>query len=169
MKTSKYVGTNQFSGKSLADRFWEKVDVRDRDSCWKWQGSRHWQWKYGSFMLNGKVTAAHRIAWVLYYGYIPQEMLVCHKCDNPPRVNPNHLFLGTVADNNLDKKLKGRQDERGEKNGRARLVAADVLEIRRLFSLGVTGAEIGRAFNITKEHAYGIRDKKAWSHLEESK
>jgi len=165
MKT-KFMGNNQFSGKTLEERFWEKVDIRKEDECWEWQGSRHWQWKYGNFNYNGKSIAAHRISWEFCNKKeIPAGMCVCHKCDNPPCVNPSHLFLGTVADNNLDKKMKGRQDEKGEKNGRAKINRNDVVDIRIVHKLGATYASIGREYSLDPVTISGICKGKLWSHI----
>lgn len=165
---SKFVGTNQFSGKTIEERFWEKVDIRGEDECWEWQGSRHWQWKYGNFNLDGKYMAAHRFSWQLANNtIIPKGMLVCHKCDNPPCVNPKHLFLGTVADNNLDKKLKGRQDEKGEKNGRAKLKVGDVINIRIAHKAGETFASLGRKYNLDPVSISYICKGRNWGHIRE--
>lgn len=164
---SKFIGTNQFSGKPLDARFWEKVDVRSIDECWEWRGSRHHKWGYGHFRLNGKVESAHRVSWQMMNGDIPDGLVVCHNCDNPPCCNPKHLFLGTIADNNLDKKIKGRQDEKGEKNGRAVLKSENIVYIRKQRKLGVSGAELGRMFNVTKENIYDICSGKRWSHIKE--
>lgn len=93
----------------LTDRFWEKV--AKSDGCWLWTGSRQRN-GYG-FLFAGTrkephPERAHRVSWRIHFGEIPDGLWVLHKCDNPPCVNPEHLFLGTRTDNMRDCARKGR-------------------------------------------------------------
>ena len=99
----------------VAVLFNERVAVGTADQCWEWSGSR-FRTGYGRLKIDGKTTSAHRLSWMLHNGPIPDGTCVCHRCDNPPCVNPEHLFLGTKADNNLDRDAKGRT-ARGDRNG----------------------------------------------------
>lgn len=91
---------------SLAERFWEKV-VKS-EGCWEWSGARSKHGRYGIINVGGRSTKAHRVSWELNRGPIPPGAKVLHHCDNPPCVRPDHLFIGTQADNLADGRRKGR-------------------------------------------------------------
>lgn len=96
---------NIIEPKSTQDRFWERVSRSSR--CWIWTGA-HDRAGYGWMRIDGIIIGAHRIAWELAYGPIPDGLLVCHHCDNPTCVRPSHLFLGDHQDNYDDMVTKGR-------------------------------------------------------------
>lgn len=94
--------------KTAVERFWANVDKRGPDDCWLWTASRK-PFGYGQMMIAGKMKRAHRYSWELASGSPPDGGLsVCHSCDNPPCVNPKHLYLGTQGDNIREAERKGR-------------------------------------------------------------
>jgi len=93
------------------DRFWESVNIGADGDCWEWQLAR-FPSGYGHLQWGRKDTYAHRLAWELNNGPIPEGMCACHKCDNPSCCNPSHLFLGTQQENILDAVDKGRWGNR---------------------------------------------------------
>lgn len=118
------------------ERFWSKVDKSGE--CWEWTASKDGS-GYGKMLYRGALVRASRLAWMFTFGEIPEDLFVCHHCDNPGCVNPEHLFLGTQKDNMLDMVAKDRQrkiGQLGEHNGRAKLTEADVREIRIRYEEG---------------------------------
>jgi hypothetical protein len=87
------------------ERFWAKVEKQE-SGCWVWQGAT--RSGYGAIKIDGKVKGTHRVSFEMANGPIPEGLLVCYSCDNPPCVNPDHLWLGTYEDNARDGWKKGR-------------------------------------------------------------
>lgn len=151
------------------ERFWIKVDIRNSDDCWEWKGCK-WD-GYGSFRVGGRKgrsLRSHRIAWTIQNGSIPPGLQVLHKCDNRACCNPNHLFLGTNADNVADKVSKERQNInqfKGETAPSAKINEFDVYKIREMYKSGHGYAAIGRVMGITRQQVYRIITKRAWKHL----
>ncbi len=134
----------------LADRFWAKV-IR-ADGCWDWIGYRD-KAGYGRLGLGGRrrgIGKAHRVSWELHFGPIPEGLMICHKCDNPPCTNPEHLFLGTMGDNMRDMSRKGRAGRVfGPDNRRSRLTANAAMEIYRRAASGEQMKKLSAEFGVT--------------------
>jgi hypothetical protein len=148
------------------ERFWDALRWTESD-CWEWTG-RLSRRGYGLVYVDGAYTGAHRWAWTLLNGSIPTGLLVCHHCDNPPCCNPDHLFLGTNADNMAAMQAKGRgrlprQVFRGEDNACARLTEQQVVAIRQLYRRG-GGRQLAREYNVSDELISLIVTGKVWAH-----
>ena len=144
------------------EKFWSKV-VKS-DGCWLWTGTKN-NCGYGQFGLNGSTVLAHRYAWQLNKGLIPKGLCICHFCDEPSCVNPEHLFIGTHADNMADCARKGRAYrgyQRGESNGRARLTWKIVEEIRLNVANGVRQIDEVARLGISKGRVSEIVNHKSW-------
>jgi len=147
--------------KSLQQRFEEKYIVHD-NGCWLWSGACNVQ-GYGVISENRKAVLAHRASYELHVGEIPDDLCVLHHCDVPGCVRPDHLWLGTKADNSRDMANKGRHaDFKGERHPQAKLVADQVREIRSAVGLQKT---IAAQYGIARNHVSTIRSRKTWRHL----
>ena len=145
----------------IDSRFWSKVNILESDSCWEWTDHVD-SGNYGRFKINGKSWKASRVAWTLINGEIPAEgkNCVCHSCDNPICVNPNHLFLGSIADNNLDRDKKGRVAS-GERQARSKLTLDDVENIRSN-KMNLTQTELGDIFEVKQNTISSVINKVNW-------
>jgi hypothetical protein len=111
-----------FKSVNLQLRLWSRVVPAGPSECWVFKGSGTARGEHGVIRAGSRAEKAHRVAWQLVNGPIPEGMCVCHRCDNPPCINPSHLFLGTIADNNRDRHQKGRR--KNLEAGRAKRHAA---------------------------------------------
>lgn len=143
----------------LADRFWRHVEKTD--GCWLWIGARNHN-NYGRLADStrpGHANLAHRIAWELTYGPIPDGMCVCHTCDNPPCVNPDHLWLGTHDDNMADRTAKGRDPLPPDVHIKMEIAA----QIREEYAAGgVTHRVLSERYGIDQSSVTRLINGKMW-------
>lgn len=137
--------------------FW--LNIKKTDTCWIWEGNKNKD-GYGRINFNSKHQLAHRYAYELLVGCIPENKLICHHCDNPPCCNPEHLFLGTDRQNTDDKLLKKRH-----KNGQ-KLSITSVKEIKKLLNNGLTQKKIGEIYGVTRSAISNIAYGQSWSNIE---
>lgn len=181
----------ELSGAGRLERFWSQVEKGE--GCWQWTGGVDDD-GYGTFSARGvegrRYQRAHRFSYWLATGRHPDDLMVCHRCDNPGCVRPDHLFLGTAADNNADMMAKGRQyfpegDEHwthrrpdrvprgfrrpaehvrhGEAAPRARLTQAQVEEIRERYAAGdITQRALAAEYGVSYQHISAIILRKFW-------
>jgi len=148
-------------------RFWKHVDKLTETGCWHWTAALVRGYGKTSVHIDGRKRQvfAHRVAWELTRGKIPDGLLALHRCDNPRCVNPDHLFLGTHKDNVADmhSKLRGQH---GERHWKSKLSEDQVREIRRRFSSGEPKRGLARAFGMDKSTIKGIVERLLWRHVD---
>ena len=129
---------------TLAHRFWSKVDPAPSQCCWEWTACKSSE-GYGYFKLNTKMLRAHRFAYALSKGEIPDGFVVRHTCDNPACCNPDHLILGTQADNIADMYKRKQAME--------------------IYSSPLPPKQLAKCYSITETAVSKIKLKKRWKHL----
>lgn len=144
----------------VEERLLNKIKIAAETGCWEWTASK--TRGYAVIRANGRWCRANRVSYDLYCGPIADGMHVLHRCDNPACVNPEHLFLGTNADNMADKVAKGRQLP-GSAHSLAKLTDADVLAIRN--AEGVTQLALATKYGVGQQQISRIRSGKRWAHL----
>lgn len=148
--------------KPLAERFWDKVDVRGAEECWLFSAKKR-AGDYGAVSSKGEYLA-HRVSWFLTNGPIPEGKLVLHTCDTPLCCNPSHLFLGDHQDNSDDKVVKDRHLY-GERSPLAKLDDLKIAEIFRLRQTGISQQAIANRLEVSQSLVSKILLKRLWKHL----
>lgn len=159
--------------RSLEERFWEKVDKQGPEECWEWQAATH-RHGYGAFGVggrDGKMARAHRISYKLHKGPIPDGCYVLHHCDNPPCVNPDHLYVGTQTDNMQDAVERdrgvGSPGMPGETHPQAKVTEADVREMRQRYEEEpVSQYDLADQYGLTQSTVSDILRREIWDHVD---
>lgn len=163
---------------TISERFWSKVDKAG--PCWLWTDKPDPD-GYGQLRVTGRNIRAHRLSYTLAYGPIPDGLDVCHHCDVPLCVRPDHLFIGTHADNVRDMDQKGRRNPargdksgsrkhperqvRGTRHGMARLTEADVVAIRESIARGIRQSDLAAQYGVSRALVTLIKQRRLWAHL----
>lgn len=157
-----------------------QCQYQDLEPCWIWTAYTLYN-GYGRFRLNGKTQYSHRVSWEISKGPIPPKICVLHKCDTPACINPDHLFLGTHADNVADKIRKGRGND-GDKNGArtkpasiprgesrpfSKLSEENIKDIKKLYVRNQFGfKKISKIFDVSPSTIKSIIKQKKWTHVQ---
>jgi len=155
LKEDKYIINDKININALTSYIENKVSrsydsniLCDLNECWEWNKSTNH--KYGSLRFNNNKGVAHRISYIIKNRYIPKDMIICHKCDNPSCINPNHLFVGTYSDNAKDAVSKGRYGNNG-KCERLIFNEEQIKEIQNMFNNGIHKTEIAKKIGCNKQ------------------
>lgn len=154
------------------DLFDARYIPEPNSGCWLWTGAM-FEEGYGHFSSKmcgcSWVEGAHRVSWQIHHGAIPEGLFVCHHCDTPICVNPDHLFLGTSGENTRDAVRKNRMNRPfGEESNSVKITSADVMEILRLHESGFNSVQIAAKFPINDQSVRNIIRGKTWGHLRAS-
>lgn len=148
------------------------LKVATAPGCWLWQATLN-EHGYGVFYFRGRLRLAHRAAWEMLRGPIPDGLIVLHSCDTPACVNPDHLSLGTVLDNVRDMDAKGRRvnvgvppaPAHGESNPNSKLRLSQVRDIRTAFRNGASKKSLATEYGVSRPVIAGIVEGRSWRDL----
>lgn len=154
--------------KTIEQRLAEKTDVQD-NGCHVWTGMRT-EKGYGLIGYNGRSWRVHRLVYELAYAPIPRGWIVCHRCDNPPCINPEHLFIGKPKDNTRDMMRKGRAAQgpgfpSGEEHPNTKLNTEAVRQIRRLVAEGRSQRSVAKSYGVSQGTVASIAARRTWAHV----
>jgi hypothetical protein len=149
----------------VRERFMAKIRVDER-GCWLWVGNKHLT-GYGAVKIDRKQRLAHRVSWQLHRGEIPPKHYICHHCDVPACVNPDHLFVGTQADNMADCARKGRATKNIGRTG-ARCWNAKLSDdtVRAILADTRTHGLIAKDFGVTRTVIQRVKARQQWKHVQ---
>jgi DNA-binding XRE family transcriptional regulator len=149
-----------FTSEDAEIRFWKKVQKSDDNNCWIWLACRQGNNGYGYFRISKDLghTVAHRYSYELHKGKIPDGMIICHSCDNPICVNPNHLFTGTHQTNAIDREKK----RRGNHDYITKLTETQVLEIK---SSLLSQSKLAKIYEVSRSTISSIKHGETWKYL----
>jgi hypothetical protein len=155
---------SKWSRETIQERFESQFIPEPNSGCWLWTEKLDRD-GYGRFCCgDGKTVSAHRFSWQSNFGDLNPDMNVCHTCDVPCCVNPEHLFLGSHIENQADKFRKGRA-ARGEKIGISKFVGSQIIEMRELRKSGLTFNDLGIKFDCAPSTAHRICTNQGWKHI----
>lgn len=161
---SKPSNLNKLLCEETKKRFWEKVDRKGKEECWEWQKDQT-DYGYGRMSVDNQVFLANRLSYIINHEEHPGEEFVLHKCDNPPCVNPHHLYLGDYSDNIKDAYERGRRESlSGNNSPIAKINSEDAEEIRKMYDGSeMTQKEIGDIYGITARQVSSIVNDEVWT------
>ena len=149
----------QLTSESL---FWKHI--QKTETCWLWTGAQI-NMHYGLLTFKQRNYLAHRFSWILHYGPIPQGLQVLHDCDHPLCCRPNHLFLGTQADNMADMARKGRHWMRQPSNMYRLKLNAEAIKVICFLKGQKTQKALAKAYKVHQSHICKIQSRKRWTSL----
>jgi len=152
---------------SVVGRFWQYVERTDGEGCWEWQGRRDVR-GYGRLWVGRRHLLAHRISYAIAWGGLPAGPHVLHHCDNPPCVRPDHLWLGSHADNIRDAARKGRLYRKGRPgvtNPLAKLDDQKVTDARARYSRGEFIKDLAKDYGVSRSTMAKAVHRQKWVHV----